>query len=366
MKMALFVLALVIVAGIVYLQTPKFGKLPSGKELETIKLSPNYKNGKFQNLVPTRQISGENSFSSVMTDYLFGKHPNTKPNYRLPSIKTDLKKIAPDKNVLIWFGHSSYFIQLNGIRLLVDPVLSKTASPIPYNVVSFDGTDIYRPKDMPETDYIIITHDHWDHLDYPTMKALRTKTKKVIAGLGVGAHLRRWGFEEEQIIEMDWNERFVAEGYEIYSLPARHFSGRGLIANQSLWASFLLNFPDFKIYIGGDSGYGEHYKIIGNQFEKIDLALLDSGQYDSNWKYIHETPEQVIQATKDLNAAALVPVHNSRFTISNHPWNEPLDRITELGKNENFRILTPIIGEEIELKNPKQSFRPWWKNVPTS
>ncbi len=364
MKILFFALCLVIIAGTGYLQTPKFGRLPRGKELEAIKLSPNYKNGKFQNLVPTQQITGENGFLSVMADYLFGKHPNTKPDYRLPSLKTDLKKIAPDKNVLIWFGHSSYFIQLNGIRLLVDPVLSNTASPVPYNVVSFDGTDIYRPEDMPELDYIIITHDHWDHLDYPTMKKLKAQTKKVIAGLGVGAHLRRWGFKEEQIEEMDWNDKFAAKGFEIHCLPARHFSGRGLIANQSLWASFLLKFPDFKLYIGGDSGYGGHYKTIGGQFEKIDLALLDSGQYDQNWKFIHEMPEQVIQAAKDLNAAALMPVHNSRFTISNHAWNEPLERITELGKDENFRILTPMIGEEVELKNPKQRFRSWWKETP--
>lgn len=366
MKILLVTLSLIIIAGICYLQTPKFGRLPRGKELEAIKLSPNYKNGRFQNLVPTPQMSGENGFLSVMADYLFGKHPNTKPSYPLPSIKTDLKKIAPDKNVLIWFGHSSYFIQLNGIRLLVDPVLSRTASPVPGNVVSFDGTDIYRPEDIPELDYVIITHDHWDHLDYPTMKKLKAKTKKVVTGLGVGAHLRHWGFTEAQIVEMDWNNKFSAENHEIHCLPARHFSGRGLTANKSLWASFLLKFPDFKLYIGGDSGYGEHYKNIGSQFGQIDLALLDSGQYDQNWKYIHETPEQVIQAAKDLNAAALLPVHNSRFTISNHPWNEPLERIRELGRDENFRILTPIIGEEIELDNPRQTFRPWWKDTPAA
>ena len=354
---------LIILVGIAYLYTPKFGALPKGKSLERIQKSSHYKLGKFRNLEPTRQMTGDISPLSIMSDYFFGSHPDTKPKHPVPAVKTDLNNLTADKNVLIWFGHSSYFAQLHGKKFLFDPVFSKTASPVPFNVVAFDGTDIYKPEDMPQIDYLIITHDHWDHLDYPTIKKLKPTIGKVITGLGNGAHFRRWGFDEAKIIELDWNEKFSAENLEIYCLPARHFSGRGLTADKSLWASYLIKSDDYKLYAGGDSGYGLHYKEIGDKFGQIDIALLDSGQYDKNWKYIHEQPHQVIQAARDLNTKNLLPVHNSKFTISNHLWYEPLEILSGFEDKENFQILTPKIGEPVNIDSAKYRFDKWWKSI---
>ena len=195
------------------------------------------------------------------------------------------------------------------------------------------------------------------------IKKLKPTISKVITGLGNGAHFRRWGFDEAKIIELDWNEKFSAENLEIYCLPARHFSGRGLTADKSLWASYLIKSDDYKLYAGGDSGYGLHYKEIGDKFGQIDIALLDSGQYDKNWKYIHEQPHQVIQAARDLNTKNLLPVHNSKFTISNHPWYEPLEILSGFEDKENFQILTPKIGEPVNIDSAKYRFDKWWKSI---
>ncbi len=360
--MKMFGVGILIVAVFVFafLHSEKFGRLPHGEELKRIEKSPNYKNGRFQNLEPTRKMTGEGGFFTVMADYFFGKHPNTKPVQKIPSVKTDLRNPDENEDFLIWFGHSSYFIQAGGVRFLIDLVFSETASPVPFNVVAFDGADIYGADDMPAVDYVIITHDHWDHLDYPTMKALKDKAGKIVTGLGVGSHLRRWGFKDERIAELDWFDTFSENGVEIHCLPARHFSGRGLSENKTLWSSFLLKFPDFKLYAGGDSGYGKHYEAIGRRFGGIDLALLDSGQYDKNWREIHETPEQVVQAAHDLKTAALFAGHNSKFTISNHPWNEPMERVSSVAEKEEIRLLTPKIGEKVFLKKSGQTFEKWW------
>lgn len=361
MKM-LIVLLVIIIGGVGYLYTPQFGRLPQGEELKRIEASPHYKNGKFQNLEPTKLMTGEKGSFSAMLDYLLGKHLNTRPQFSIPAVKTDLQALPKDEDILVWFGHSSYFAQINGIKFLVDPVFSKRASPVPFSVVAFDGTNIYTPEDMPDIDYLIITHDHWDHLDYPTVTKLRAKVGKVITGLGVGAHLRRWGFSEEQIVEMDWQDKFTAENVEIFCLPARHFSGRGLVSDKSLWASYLLKIKDYKFYVGGDSGYGRHYQQIGQEFADIDVAVLEDGQYDKNWKEIHEAPEMVLQAARDLNAHKILPVHNSKFTISNHPWYEPLEKLAPHIDKEPYQIMTPMIGEKVNLRSNNQKFKLWWRD----
>lgn len=355
----LYIFLALVVLGCLYIQTPKFGSLPKGKSLERVQQSPNYKNGEFQNINKTIQITGDKSLIYETFDYLFKSHPNTKPSKPLPTVKTDLKKLNPDENILVWFGHSSYLIQLNGKRFLIDPVFSKSASPFPYSVTAFPGTSIYTPEDMPNIDYLIISHDHWDHLGYSTIKKLNIG--KVITGLGVGAHFRRWNFPENNIIEMDWDEELALEkDLKVYCFTTRHFSGRWLKRDQSLWASFIVEAPNYRFYVGGDSGYDSHYKKIGDKFSSIDLVILDSGQYDKGWAQIHEFPNQVIEASKDLKAKALLPVHHSKFTISNHPWNEPLIELSKHKGQEEFNILTPKIGEKVDLYDNNHEFEEWW------
>lgn len=342
----------------------KFGKRPEGKRLEQIKKSKNFRDGKFQNLSFTPQLTEGTTIPKVLYSFLFQKNPLTKPVEIIPSVKTDLLNLQPGKDVLVWFGHSSYFIQLDGKTFLIDPVFSGNASPLPGTNKSFEGSDVYSAADIPAIDYLIITHDHYDHLDHETIVQLKTKVKTIICGLGVGAHFEHWGYATERIIEKDWNEKTDLENeFVIYTTPARHFSGRGFTRNKTLWVSYVLQTPSMKIFIGGDSGYDTHFAKIGNEYGPFDLAILENGQYDARWKYIHATPEEVLQASKELKAKRVFPVHSGKFAMANHPWDEPLKKITELNKTMNIPLLTPMIGEVVQLKDEEQKFTEWWMNV---
>lgn len=357
-------LGLFVIALFVFIQQPKFGKLPSGERLERIKKSVNYRDGKFQNLSVTPQLTGDDGIMKILFNFVFNKNKLRIPSNTIPHVKTDLLHLTKDQNILVWFGHSSYFMQIDGKRVLVDPVFSGAASPVELFNKAFRGANEYRASDMPDIDYLIITHDHWDHLDYPTIMELKPRIGKVICGLGVGEHFEYWGFDENTITEMDWNEdRGLGAGFRIFSLPARHFSGRGFSANQSLWGSFLLQTPSMKIYIGGDSGYDTHFAEIGKRFDGIDLAILENGQYDKNWKYIHMMPNEVLQAAKDLKAKRLFAVHNSKYALANHDWDAPMRTISDLYAAEDFSLLTPKIGELVNLKDSTQSFSKWWEEL---
>ncbi len=185
----------------------KFGKLPAGKRLESIQKSPNYKKGAFVNTVPTPMLTEGVGYMAVTKEFIFANKERVSPTDTIPSTKTNLFDLDLNADVLVWFGHSSYFIQIDGKRILVDPVLSKAASPFSFAVQAYNGASVYTPADIPEIDYLFITHDHWDHLDYETVLELKPKIKKIICGLGVGEHLEFWGFDESKVIEKDWNEK---------------------------------------------------------------------------------------------------------------------------------------------------------------
>lgn len=362
-------LVILLVSGIalyLFLQHPKFGKAPSGERLALIQKSPNYKNGKFENINFTPDLAEGHGYFDVMYNFFFKKIERKIPSDFIPSVKTNLFEIPVDQDVLVWFGHSSYYIQLAGKRFLIDPVFSGNASPIPGTTKSFKGTDIYKVEDLPEIDYLLITHDHYDHLDYETILKLKPKTKKIICALGVGAHFEFWGFANDSIIEKDWNEKIELDQHiTLYTAPSRHFSGRSFKRCNTLWTSFILETKDFKMYLGGDSGYDTHFAEIGTKFGPFDIALIDNGQYNAAWKYIHNLPEDVIKAMQDLNAKRVFPVHSSKFALSLHPWDEPLIKVTELNlQSPNpIPLITPKIGEIVELKNNQQEFQQWWKGI---
>jgi L-ascorbate metabolism protein UlaG (beta-lactamase superfamily) len=255
-------------------------------------------------------------------------------------------------------------MQIDGKRFLVDPVLSGSASPVPWTVKAYKGTDRYTVDDLPPIDYLLISHDHYDHLDYETITKLKDKVKTVICGLGVGAHFEHWGYAADKIIESDWNNTISLDaGFKVHTTPARHFSGRGFTRNNTLWMSYVLQTPNTKIYIGGDSGYDTHFAEIGKQFGPIDLAILENGQYNVAWEAIHMLPDQVLQAAEDLKAKRLFPVHSSKFTLAMHSWDEPLIKVTELAKIQHLPLVTPVIGEMVNLNDTTQVFPEWWKGV---
>jgi len=345
------------------LRQPLFGKAPSGARLERMKQSPNYKDGKFQNRHFTPDLSEGYSMPGVIWNFLFKKDARNKPGFPLPAIKTDLLSLPSDSDVLVWFGHSSYFMQIEGKRFLVDPVFSGNAAPAPGSNKSFPGTDLYSAADMPDIDYLLITHDHYDHLDYPSMVELKSKVNKVVCGLGVGSHFEYWGYDTANIIEKDWNESLeLDKGFTLHTASARHFSGRMFSRNNTLWLSFILQTPKLQIYIGGDSGYDTHFAEIGERFGEFDLAILENGQYNVAWQAIHMLPDEVLLAAKDLKAKRLLPVHSSKFALALHAWDEPLNKITELNQGQ-IPLLTPMIGEPVYLNDSTQQFAAWWKGI---
>ena len=347
----------------VFLKQPQFGKLSSGAGLEQLKKSPNYSGGKFQNLNLTPDLAEGVTYFQVLKEFIFNKDKRLVPSQPLPAEKTNLLSLHSDKNVFVWFGHGSYFLQIDGKKILVDPVLSGHASPAKFITKAYPGTDVYTPDDIPEIDYLFISHDHWDHLDYKAIVKLKPKIKKVIVGLGVSIHLERWGYDKSKIIEKDWNEEIILEdGFVVTTATARHFSGRTFKRNQSLWMSYILKTPTKKIFIGGDSGYGTHFANIGQSSGPFDLAILECGQYNHNWKYIHMMPEEVVQAAIDLKAKKFIPVHWGKFSLGQHAWDEPILRVTAEANRKNVSLIHPMIGEEVSLDKEK-TFSEWWLSI---
>ncbi len=347
--MQTFIIIALLLGGASYffLTQAVFGRLPTGTRLERIQQSPNYKEGKFLNLEHTPDFAPGISTWDAAKSFL-NKPNNTEPKSNIPSVQTDLKKLDPTLPQVIWFGHSSYLLQTDGLKFLIDPVFSGSASPISLFAKSFKGTDVYKTSDFPFIDVLVLTHDHYDHLDYKTILELKGNFGKIVTSLGVGAHLNHWGIADSQIIELDWNESAnLGAHISLTALPARHFSGRKFTRAQSIWSSFALKTPTRKIYLGGDSGFGKHFKEIGEQHGPFDFALLECGQYNDMWPNIHMRPEEVIYAAQDLRAEILMPVHYGKFSLALHPWNEPIKRVTAAAKAAQQKITTPLIGQPV-------------------
>lgn len=349
---------------ILFLYHPKFGRKPSGKRLNRIQAAVNYKDGQFHNEHFTPDLAEGATYYKVLTKFFFGKSARNKPESPLPSKRSDLKNLGADENIIVWFGHSSYFIKADGKTMLVDPVFSGSASPVSITTKAFAGTDVYTPDDFPDIDYLFITHDHWDHLDYDTVLKLKGKVKKVITGLGTGEHLERWGYDPQIINERNWHEELILDnGFAVHITPGRHFSGRGLKRNTALWVSFVLKTPSFKLFLGGDSGYDTHFKAIGKEHGPFDLALLECGQYNEYWKYIHMMPEEVVTAASDLHAKNFMPVHWAKFSLSIHAWDEPITRVATEAEKQHVPVVTPMIGEKVNLNAINTAFPKWWEGL---
>lgn len=344
--------------------SPKpFGKLPSGARLARIRESRNYREGSFQNLVETIMMAEGTSYLKLMANF-FSKGVDRNPVDQLPSKRINLKSLSGDETKIIWFGHSSYFIRTQGRNILIDPVFSKRASPFQFmGVKEYEVAMPYTTTDFPTIDALIITHDHYDHLDYDSLVNLGPKVKAVYTALGVGSHLAYWGIEESRIKEFDWWEgETILPGIDLIATPARHFSGRSLTRNKTLWASFVLKTSDHNLFLGGDSGYDAAFRKIGDNYGPFDLAILECGQYNTMWPNIHMMPEETVQASADLRARALLPVHWGKFTLSLHPWREPIERALRQAHLLNMTVTTPMIGEPLTLSQPLPQTR-WWNGL---
>ena len=357
-----YILVIFVLFFFIITNLPVFGRLPKGARLNSIRSLANYRDRALQNLSITPMQPEGVSFFKVLSVFLFHKEPNKVPLKPLPFVKpdlnTDAKSTAPD---IIWFGHSSYLIKVDGKRILVDPVFSKTPSPFSFiGSKNFKGTDFVKADDFLNIDVLLITHDHYDHLDYQSIIKIAPQAKTIVASIGVGSHLEKWGISSNKINELCWNQSLnVFNKLNFTAVPARHFTGRKFKRNQTLWSAFVLKTENHKLFLGGDSGYDTHFSEIGKEYGPFDIALLECGQYNELWPYIHMFPEETVQAAIDLNAKILMPVHWGKFSLALHPWDEPIKRVTLAAEKKDVKIITPKLGETVIL-NQDFPTNKWW------
>ncbi|MCG8614326.1 MAG: MBL fold metallo-hydrolase [Pseudomonadales bacterium] len=320
-----------------------------------------YREGEFQNLVPTQSNSG---IGSILKSYLLEKSDISRPTVNIPLAQIQGKDLHAGSSTEIFrLGHSSVLIRLDGGFWLTDPVFSERASP-----VQWAGPKRFHPvpvalESIPELEGVLISHDHYDHLDKGTIKALHPKVKRFYVPIGVGSYLIEWGVPEHKIEELDWWQSVFSGTVEIVATPAQHFSGRGLFdRNQTLWASWVLIGQKERLFFSGDSGYFPGFKQIGENYGPFDLTLIETGAYNAHWPGVHMQPEHSIQAHMDLKGKLMIPIHNSTFDLALHAWYEPLERVTQLARELNQQLLTPRIGEGITLGQPRQQYA-WWREL---
>lgn len=323
------------------------------------------KGKRFRNEAPNMR-SGEGNLPAILWRYLAERIPDKRPSIALPIRKMRLNPTADGTPMLYKISHSTLLLQLNGQYWLTDPVFSKRASP----------SQVFGPKrfhklpieldEIPALAGIILSHDHYDHLDKSSILALTERTQMFIVPLGVDHHLIEWGVPANKIIALDWWQETQLGGIRFIATPAQHFSGRGLRdKNHTLWASWVIQSPEVNVFFSGDSGYFDGFKKIGDRFGPFDLTLIETGAYDEMWADIHMQPEQSLRAHLDLKGRHLIPIHNSSFDLALHPWYEPLERIAAATKAYGVPLLTPEFGQGIRLNELAHSpalNHGWWKS----
>lgn len=356
MGLSLLSILVIILAILAAYALREIGQRPSKEELAAFEKLPYFKDGQFHGLeemriYPDKVRNGPAGFGRMVLPSRFA------PQKPLPQIKLTQETFGDKATDLTfyWLGHSGMIMELDGKRLVFDPVLGN-AAPIPFAVPRYNKAPI-QYDDFPEIDYVIITHNHYDHLERKSVQAL--KNSHFIVPLGVGAALRGWGIHPQNITELGWGDVFEKEGLRITAETAMHYSGRfKLASNETLWNSYVIAGKDKKIYWGGDSGYGKHFKQIGEKHGGFDLAALEIDAWNPGWPNIHLFPEEVVQAAKDLNAKQIIPLHWAVFDLALHPWHESIDMLEEAAHNQDIKILTPMMGEKVILN--QTNTQKWW------
>lgn len=301
----------------------------------------------------------------------FHNRDNRRPSKPLRVTKPDLKAFQNNRGLqVIWLGHSTLLARIGGQTVLFDPVFSKRASPFQWiGPKRFANTPEFKLEHLPPVDAVVISHDHYDHLDYHSIKSLKDNAKHFFVPLGLGSHLKRWGVSDQNITELDWWQETTYRGLTLACTPTQHFSGRTLTDRAStLWGSWVVMSNLHKVFFSGDGGYNTHFKQIGEKYGPFDLTLLECGQYDPLWANVHMTPEQTVQAHLDLRGKLMIPIHWGAFVLALHSWTEPVTRALAAAKKAKSIVITPRLGERISIPYPAlpkpkdQSLRPWWQS----
>ena len=360
----LILIACLIIAGFfLYFFNPRLGGTAHAQNKLDFAKSSNYNRAHFINPIPTEMASPK---WETMKEF-FKKGENRKPVHPIATKKFDSikfeAKIDSSEIEFSWFGHSSILLKIEGVNLLIDPVFSERASMFSWmGPKRFDYQNQMSVEDLPIIDAVLISHDHYDHLDYYVIKNLKDKVNRFYVPLGVRVHLEKWGVPAENIFDMDWwDELTVNKKLKLVLTPARHFSGRGLTNRFStLWGGWAILGKHKKVYFSGDSGYFKGFKEIGEKFGPFNLAFIECGQYNKDWEAIHMLPEQSVQAAEDVKAKFAVPIHWGKFKLSTHLWIEPIERFLNASENKSFQTLTPTPNKTISLsENPEKNY--WWR-----
>ena len=346
----IFPLALLLLGGYLYLNG-QFGRLPSVEEHEAYSKLRYYKNGAFQSakkvIISPDKASGGGKKHNLLR--FFSRSPNA-PEQELPRFSL-IKESFPEKPAdfaFYWLGHSSIIFELSGKRLIIDPVFDN-AAPIPFAVPRY-GAPVIEREQLPKLDYILITHNHYDHLEKSTVTAI--KEGHFIVPLGVGAVLRGWGVAPDRITELGWGDRFQTGDLTIQALEGVHFSSRRFSdRNKTLWVSYVLKTKDKNIFWGADGGYGEHFARHGREHGPFDLAALEIDGWNEGWPQSHLFPDEVAQAAVDLKAKQLLPIHWGVFDLAMHPWHESIDSVLKESEGKGYTVLTPIMGQRVESRD---------------
>lgn len=346
---------------------PSFGGNVSKERQVVYQNSLQFKEGKFNN---TKPVPKDLSFSeTVKLAYHFftTKVPNGRPKENLEVQKMDSMAIANYKGEarMLWFGHSSFLLQLSGKNILIDPMFGKVAAPHPLlGGNRFNEEFPLEVEKLPHIDAVIFSHDHYDHLDHQSVLKIKDKTNHFYVPLGVGVHLEAWDVAPHKITELDWWEETQLENLTFVCTPAQHFSGRKFNNGQStLWSSWVIQSENENIYFSGDSGYAPHFKEIGEKYGPFDIALLECGQYNERWADIHMMPEETAQAGVDVKAKKIMPIHWAGFKLALHDWTDPIIRVQNKAQELSVEVITPRIGQEILVKDSINNYTPWWKGL---
>ncbi len=343
--------------------SPQFGGTPDKEQKKIYSQSDNFEDGKF--IIRTPISTSENRWEAIQK--VFKKKTHQRPLKEIEPLVLDSTAITSysgDETKVTWFGHSTFLLQMQGATILLDPMLGDYASPLPITMTKRFNTKLpIAIEKLPFIDFVIFSHDHYDHLDYSTIKKIKDNVGKFFVPLGLSAHLTSWGVEKEKIEELDWWDMTSFGDIQLVCTPAIHFSGRGLFdQGATLWASWVIKGKNDKIYFSGDSGYGNHFKTIGDKYGPFDLVLMECGQYDKDWKNIHMFPEETVQAAVDVKGEVLVPIHWGSFKLANHIWTDPIERVVKKAQELNINISTPRIGETIIIHHKTYPETQWWVN----
>ncbi|MGQ0483579.1 MAG: MBL fold metallo-hydrolase [Pseudonocardia sp.] len=323
--------------------------------------SSRYVDGSFRNTQPSTEVDPVSM--AAMIGAVLTRGDTGRPAGPVPLVVPTHPAVA-DQLAVTWYGHASALIEVDGRRVLLDPVWSERASPS----AMLGPKRLHPPptpvEALPALDAVVISHDHYDHLDLATVRALVAHgNAPFVVPLGVGAHLRFWGVPPERVVELDWGERVRIRELTFTCTEARHFSGRGLSRNTTLWSSWVITGPQHGVFFGGDTGYTPVFAEIGARYGPFNLTLLPIGAYGESWPDIHMNPEEAVRAHGDLGGGLLVPIHWATFNLAFHGWDEPVHRLLAAARDSDARVTVPMPGERFTALDPPPVHRDWWRTL---